>query len=171
MRISSQTPGVEATPDIQSGVIRSYAAVLSSSSRRSQLINGFQLAKLRLTTQPKRVSPRAFAQVDEPVVVEVVKGVARNIEIMVRHEPKRTDGGQCTAVFAVKLVDSIAINDQFPPVTARQVATERFDQNCQPSFLNMYPVLYFDLMWLERFRDLATSHRWKKDLTRIVVVR
>ncbi len=53
--------------------------------------------------------------------MEVVKSVARNIKIMFWHDPKRTDGGQCTAVFAVKLVDSVAVNDQFPLVAARQV--------------------------------------------------
>jgi hypothetical protein len=37
------------------------------------------------------------------------------------HDPKRTDSGQRTAVFAVKLVDSVAVNDQFPLVATRQV--------------------------------------------------
>jgi hypothetical protein len=38
-----------------------------------------------------------------------------------RHDPERTDGSQRAAVFAVELVDSIAVNDEFPLVTARQV--------------------------------------------------
>ena len=53
--------------------------------------------------------------------MEVLKRVVRNIEIVFWHDPKRTDGGQCAAVFAVKLVDSIAVNDQFALVAARQV--------------------------------------------------
>ena len=40
---------------------------------------------------------------------------------MFRHDPKRTGGGQRAAVFAVELVESIAINNQLPLVAARQV--------------------------------------------------
>src|SRR5207248_1692892 len=45
----------------------------------------------------------------------------RKIEIVFRYDPKRTDGGQRAAVFAVKLVNSVAVNDQFPLVTSRQI--------------------------------------------------
>jgi hypothetical protein len=60
-------------------------------------------------------------QLDELLLVEVLKGVVRKIEIVFRHDPKRSDRGQHAAVFAVKLVDSIAVNDQFAFVAARQV--------------------------------------------------
>jgi hypothetical protein len=45
----------------------------------------------------------------------------RKIEIMFRHDPKRTDGRQRAAVFTVKLVNSVAVNDQLSPVAARLV--------------------------------------------------
>jgi hypothetical protein len=38
---------------------------------------------------------------------------------------ERADGGQRTAVLAVEFVDSIAVNDQFPLVVARQVQIAR----------------------------------------------
>jgi hypothetical protein len=60
-------------------------------------------------------------QVDEPLIVKVVQGVVRKTEIVFRHDPKRADGGQRAAVFAVELVNSIAVNDQFPLVGPRQV--------------------------------------------------
>ena len=72
----------------------------------------------------ERQSALAVAQVnhlDESLIVEVLQGVVRYIEIMFRHNPKCTDGGQRAAVFAVQLVDSIAVNDQFAFVAARQV--------------------------------------------------
>src|SRR4051812_33815146 len=62
-------------------------------------------------------SPLAVAQVnqlDESLIVEILQGVVRNIEIMFRHDSKGTDGSQCAAVFAVNLVESVAVNDQFP---------------------------------------------------------
>jgi hypothetical protein len=55
------------------------------------------------------------------LIVEVLQGVGRNIEIVFRHDAKCTDRGQRAAVFAVKLVHSVAVNDQFPLVAARQV--------------------------------------------------
>jgi hypothetical protein len=39
----------------------------------------------------------------------------------IRHDTECADGGQRTAVVAIKLVDSIAVNNQFPLVAARQV--------------------------------------------------
>jgi hypothetical protein len=38
-----------------------------------------------------------------------------------QHDPESADSRERTAVFAVELVDSIAINDQFPLIAARQV--------------------------------------------------
>jgi hypothetical protein len=58
---------------------------------------------------------------DEPLIVEVVEGIARKIQVMFRHDTKRADGGKGPAVFAVKLIDSVSVNDQFPLVTPRQV--------------------------------------------------
>jgi len=58
---------------------------------------------------------------DESLVVEVVERFARKIRVAFRHDPKGADGGQRPAVFAVQLVDSVAVNDQFAHVTARQV--------------------------------------------------
>src|SRR4029077_1622731 len=52
-------------------------------------------------------------QLEEPLLVEALKGVVRKIEIVFRHDTKRADGSQRKAVFAVKLVDSIPVNDQF----------------------------------------------------------
>jgi hypothetical protein len=72
----------------------------------------------------ERQTALAVAQVnqfDEPLIVEVVQGVVRKIEIAFRHDAERADGSQRAAVFAVKIVDSVAINDQFPLVAARQV--------------------------------------------------
>ena len=45
----------------------------------------------------------------------------RKIEIVFRHDAKRSDGSQRKAVFTVKLVDSIPVNDQFALVATRQV--------------------------------------------------
>jgi hypothetical protein len=45
----------------------------------------------------------------------------RKIEIVFRHDAKRSDSSQRKAVFAVKLVDSIPFNDQFALVATRQV--------------------------------------------------
>jgi hypothetical protein len=59
--------------------------------------------------------------------VEVLKGFVRKIEILFRHDAERTDDGQRAAVFAVKLVDSIAINDQLPLVASRQVEVPHQD--------------------------------------------
>ena len=56
---------------------------------------------------------------DEPLIVGVLKSVVRKIKIVFRHDAKRPDGGQRAAVFAVELVDSVAINDQLPLVAAR----------------------------------------------------
>jgi hypothetical protein len=72
----------------------------------------------------KRQSALAVAEVnqfDDPLVVEVVNGAVGNIEVMFWDDAERTDDGQRTAVFAVKLLDSVAVNDQFALVTARQV--------------------------------------------------
>ena len=94
-----------------------------------------QLGRLAVSLQRVRIekvspfrrqgqSALAVAQInhlDEPLIVEVLKGVVRKIEIVFRHDAERTDGSQRAAVFAVKLVDSIAVNDQFPLVAARQV--------------------------------------------------
>jgi hypothetical protein len=72
----------------------------------------------------ERQSALAVAQVNpvyEPLIVKVLEGVVRKIEIVFRHDAKRTDGGQRAAVPAVKLEDSITVSDQFPLVAARQV--------------------------------------------------
>lgn len=53
--------------------------------------------------------------------MKVVQGVVRKIEIVFRHHRERTNGGQRAAIFAVELVDSIALNNQLPLVGARQV--------------------------------------------------
>jgi len=72
----------------------------------------------------ERQSALAIAQInrlDEPLIAEVLKGVVRKIELAFRHDAKHANGGQSTAVFAVQFVDSIAINDQFALVAARQI--------------------------------------------------
>jgi hypothetical protein len=51
--------------------------------------------------------------------VEVVEGIARKVQIVFRHDAKCTNGRKCPAVFAVKLVDPIAVDDQFPRVPRR----------------------------------------------------
>jgi hypothetical protein len=66
----------------------------------------------------------AVAQVhglDEPLIVKVLKGVVRDIEVMLWHDSKRTDGSKRPTVFAAKLVDSVTVNDQFARIAARQV--------------------------------------------------
>jgi hypothetical protein len=45
----------------------------------------------------------------------------RKIEIVFRYDAKCADDSQRAAVFSVELVDSIAIDDQFALVAARQV--------------------------------------------------
>jgi hypothetical protein len=60
-------------------------------------------------------------QVDEPLIVEVLKGVVRNVEIVFGDHPKCTDDSQRAAVFAVELVDSLAIDNQLSLVATRQV--------------------------------------------------
>jgi hypothetical protein len=72
----------------------------------------------------KRQSPLAVAQVnqvDEALIVKVVQGVVRKLQIVLRHDAKRADGGQRTAVFTVEFVDSLAIYNQLSLVAARQV--------------------------------------------------
>jgi hypothetical protein len=53
--------------------------------------------------------------------VEVFESLLQKIEIVFGHDPKCAHGGERAAVFAVELVDSLAINDQFPLITARQI--------------------------------------------------
>jgi len=60
-------------------------------------------------------------QFDEPLIAEALKGVVLKIDLVFRHDAECADGGQRTAVFAVKLVDSIAIYDQLALVATRQV--------------------------------------------------
>jgi hypothetical protein len=72
----------------------------------------------------ERQSAFAVAQVnevDEPLIVKVVQGVVRKIEIVFRYDAKCTDDSQRAAVFAVELVDSLAINNQLSLVATRQV--------------------------------------------------
>jgi len=67
---------------------------------------------------PCSPSPKSKG-LDEPLFVEVLEGIVRKIEIVFGHDPKRADGGQRPAVFAVQLVDSVAVNDQFALVAPR----------------------------------------------------
>ena len=53
--------------------------------------------------------------------MKVLKGVVRDIEVMLWHDSKRTDGSKRPTVFAAKLVDSVTVNDQFARIAARQV--------------------------------------------------
>jgi hypothetical protein len=53
-------------------------------------------------------------QINETVLLEAFKGVTRKIEVVFRHDAERTNGGQSAAVFAVKLIDSVPVNDQLP---------------------------------------------------------
>jgi hypothetical protein len=72
----------------------------------------------------QRQSAVAVAQVnqlDESLLVKVLQGAVRNIEIVFRHDAEGAYCGQRAAVFAVQLIDSVAINDQPPLVAARQV--------------------------------------------------
>lgn len=76
----------------------------------------------------ERQSTLAVAQIDrldEPLIVKVVQGVARKIEIVFWHDAKRTDGSQRAAVLAVELVDAIAINNQLSLVATGQVEIAR----------------------------------------------
>ncbi|HEY7291187.1 MAG TPA: hypothetical protein VH583_15230 [Vicinamibacterales bacterium] len=56
---------------------------------------------------------------NEPLIVEVIERVARKIQIVLWHDPKGADRGKGSAVFAVQLVHSIAINNQFTLVVSR----------------------------------------------------
>src|SRR5262249_39848485 len=60
-------------------------------------------------------------QFEKPLVVQVVQGVMRKIEIVFRHDPKGADGGQRPAVLAVQAVHSVAVDDQFALIAAREV--------------------------------------------------
>ena len=73
-------------------------------------------------TQPAMDALFAVAKLhglNEPLIVEVVERVARKIQVVFRHDPKRADGGKSPAVFAVQLVHSVAVNDQFALVAPR----------------------------------------------------
>jgi hypothetical protein len=75
----------------------------------------------------KRQPALAVAKVNglnEPLIVQVVEGIARNIQVVFRHDPKRADGGKCPAVFAVWLVDPITVHGQ-RPIRARRRAAGR----------------------------------------------
>jgi hypothetical protein len=73
-----------------------------------------------VSVSPRSLSPRS-TNIDSPLRLEALKGVVRKIEIVFRHDAKRSDGSQRKAVLAVKLVDSIPVHDQFALVATRQV--------------------------------------------------
>jgi hypothetical protein len=54
-----------------------------------------------------------------PVDVSSIGSVADRS--VFRHDAERADGRQRAAVFAVKLVHSVAVNDQFPLIATRQI--------------------------------------------------
>jgi hypothetical protein len=56
---------------------------------------------------------------DEPLILKVLKSIARKVQIVFRHDPKRADSGKRPAVFAIQLVHSVAVNDQFALVATR----------------------------------------------------
>ena len=79
-----------------------------------------QITTLRRKGQPS-FAVAEFNSRNEPLIAEVVERLARKVEVAFRHEPKGADCGKCPAVFAVQLVNSVAVNDQFAHVTPRQV--------------------------------------------------
>jgi hypothetical protein len=51
----------------------------------------------------------------------MVNGALVDIEILFRHDSERADRGERTAVLAIQLVDTIAINDQLALLAAWQI--------------------------------------------------
>jgi hypothetical protein len=75
---------------------------------------------------PRRKDEAALAVaklhgLNESLIVQVVEGIARKIQVVFRHDPKGADGGKRPAAFPVQLVHSVPIDDQFALVSARQV--------------------------------------------------
>jgi hypothetical protein len=103
-----------------------------------------QVSRLRRQGQSS-LALAQFNQLDEPLIVEVLKGVLRKIEIVFRYDAERTDGRECAAVFAVKFVDSVTLNDKFAFVPARQVEVAhhpitRIKSVSVSRFIHLYPI-------------------------------
>jgi hypothetical protein len=109
--------------------IRVVVELACAANARMEHLGWLAVSFHRVVEQVSRLSRQgqsAFAvaeidQLDESLIVKVLKSVVPNIEIVFRYDPKRADSGQRATVFAVEFVDSIPIDDQFPLVAARQV--------------------------------------------------
>ena len=58
---------------------------------------------------------------DKPLAAKMVEGVVVDVEVLFGHDTEGADGGQCTAVLAVQLVDTVTFKDQLALLAARQV--------------------------------------------------
>ena len=72
----------------------------------------------------ERQATLVIAQVhrlDEALVMQMFERGAIDVEVVLGHDPKGTDGGQRAAVLAVQLVDTVTMQDQLALLAARQV--------------------------------------------------
>jgi len=60
-------------------------------------------------------------RLDETLIVEVSDGVTWNIEVTFGHDSEGTDRGERPTVFAVQLIDAVAITDEFALVAPGQI--------------------------------------------------
>jgi hypothetical protein len=58
---------------------------------------------------------------DETFVAEVANSVVVGVEVLCGHDSERADGSQRTAVLAVQLVHTVAIDNELAFLTARQI--------------------------------------------------
>jgi hypothetical protein len=56
---------------------------------------------------------------NEPLIVQVVEGIARKIQVVFRNDSERADSGKGPAVFAVQFVHSVALDHQCARIAAR----------------------------------------------------
>jgi hypothetical protein len=77
-----------------------------------------QIASLLCERQAAFV-PAKVDSLDETFVAEVANGVEVCVEVLFRHDSERADGGQRTAVVAVQLTDTVAIDNELASLAAR----------------------------------------------------
>jgi predicted GIY-YIG superfamily endonuclease len=92
----------------------------SAAQRRKKEVDVEPRLRDRTWPHRKALAIAKLHGLDEPLIMEVLKSVVRKIEIAFRDDPERADDGKRTAVFAVQLVDSIAVNDQLALIRAHQ---------------------------------------------------
>jgi hypothetical protein len=79
-----------------------------------------QIASLLCERQAAYV-PAKVDGLDETFVSEVANGVVVCVEVLFGHDSERADGGQRAAILAVQLVHTVAIDNEFAFLAAREI--------------------------------------------------